>query len=421
MSLANLLAGGGWAAWTVAWLGTYLLHSTVLLAAAWAASLVIRSPGARDAMWKTATFGALLTASLHLATARPGSPAPRMAFVHAAGTLPGPRPLREPFTVRAAPPPVSADELAALWILGAVVGLAGLERGRRRYWREAGPRHAIADAEAADALRRLRTAAGVERTIYLTAAEGLSVPAAIGFAEICLPTASLDALTPPQRESVMAHELGHLVRRDPLLRVAAEVLAAVFFFQPLHRVARRELAECAELLCDGFAVRVVGRRRPLVESLGVLAAVVRPYGVAAAGFGGTGSPLLRRAQRVMDRSLAPARPLPAWARAGLGIVLIAATVAAVPGMPAPRMGERHMAVRTLKLDGAALDPARTGVARVDRGGSLRLVEDRDGFRRELTVRRGPDGRPAYDYRENGAPRPYDADARRWTTRALERR
>jgi beta-lactamase regulating signal transducer with metallopeptidase domain len=305
-------------------------------------------------------------------------------------------------------------------MLGALAGLAGLERGRRRYWREAGARHAIANPEAADALRRLRTAAGVERTIYLTAADGLSAPAAIGCAEICLPAASLAALTPAQRESVMAHELGHLVRRDPLWRVAAEALAAVFFFQPLHRIARRKLAECAEQLCDGFAVRVTGRRRPLVESLGVLAATVRPFGVAAAGFGGSGSPLLRRAARVLDRSRAPARPLPAWARAGLGIGLLAATLGAVPGMPAPPAAP-HIALRTLKVEGAQIDAARTGVARGVPGGLVQLVEDRDGLRRELNVRGGADGQPSYDYRENGAPRPYDARARRWAADALNGR
>jgi hypothetical protein len=277
----------------------------------------------------------------------------------------------------------------------------------------------VADAEAAATLRRLREAAGVERTIYLTAAEGLHAPAAIGLAEICLPAASLAALTPAQRESVMAHELGHLARRDPLWRVAAELIATVFFFQPLHRVARRELAECAELLCDGFAVRVTGRRRPLVESLGVLAATMRPFGVAAAGFGGSGSPLLRRAARVMDRSRAPARPLPAAARVALGAALLGATLGFVPGMePPPSSAAPRMALRTLKLQGAELDAARTGVARVEPGGFVQLTDDHGGVRRELSVRRGPDGRPRYEYRENGAPRPYDAAARRWVARTL---
>lgn len=409
MMPVDSLAGGGWAGWTLAWLGTYLLHSTVLLGGAWAASIVVRSPGARDALWKAASIAGLLTATLHLATARPPAHAP---------TLPR---VGEPPPAHTSAPPFAGDALSAIWVAGALAGLAGLERGRRRYWRDAGPRHAVADPEAARTLRRLRDAARVERTIYLTTADGLQAPAAIGLAEICLPAASLEALTPAQRESVMAHELGHLARRDPLWRMASELLASVFFFQPLHRVARHELAECAELLCDGFAVRITGRRRPLVESLGVLAATLGPRGVAAAaGFGGSGSPLVRRAMRLMDPSRAPARPLPAVARAALGLGLVATTVGFVPGMPPPAAAAR-LVVRSLKLQGAEFDAARTGVLRVDPGGFVNLAEDDDGVRRELSVRRGADGKPAYEYRENGARKPYDASARQWTARALDHR
>ena len=260
----------------------------------------------------------------------------------------------------------------------------------------------------------------MERTVYLTAAEGLRAPAAVGLAEICLPAAALGALTPAQRESVIAHELGHLVRRDPLWKVAVELAAAVFWFQPLLRVARHEMAECAELLCDGFSVRVTGLRRPLVESLGVLAAAFRPCGVAAAGFGDSGSPLLRRAARVLDGSRAPAGPLPAFARAALALLALAGTLAFSPAVAPPR-ALPFLARRTLMLDRAELDAARTGVARVEPGGSFILLEERAGMRRELTARRGADGRPAYDYRENGAPRPFDARVRGWLADALNGR
>jgi hypothetical protein len=277
----------------------------------------------------------------------------------------------------------------------------------------------VADAEAADTLRRLRTAAGVRRTIYLTTAEGLQAPAAVGLAEICLPARALEALTPAQRESVMAHELGHLARRDPLWKVAVEVTAAVFWFQPLLRVASRQLAECAEMLCDGFAVRVTGRRRPLVESLSVLAAAFRPCGVAAAGFGDGGSALLRRARRVMDASRAPAAPLPTVARAALVLLALAATLGFSPGLTRPL--PKQQAFLAVTMEGARLNADRSGVASVAPGGFVRVATDEQGVLRELTVRRGADGRPAYDYRENGVSRPYDAHASRWLAQMLRRR
>src|SRR5882724_1084150 len=52
----------------LAWLLTYLLHSTLLLGVAWLASkpLARWSVAAEETMWKLALVGALLTASLQL-------------------------------------------------------------------------------------------------------------------------------------------------------------------------------------------------------------------------------------------------------------------------------------------------------------------------------------------------------------------
>src|SRR5260370_15011272 len=53
----------------LAWLLTYLLHSTLLLGLAWLASkpLARWSVAAEETMWRLALVGALLTASLQLA------------------------------------------------------------------------------------------------------------------------------------------------------------------------------------------------------------------------------------------------------------------------------------------------------------------------------------------------------------------
>jgi len=419
--MPTLTLAPGWMGWALAWLGTYFVHGTLLLGAAWLASRVARSPGVRDALWKTAIAGAIVTSTVYVAARRETSPAPRLARRELRSSVPAPLPTpRLPAHpgVRTIPSWV-AEAMLAVWLAGALAGLARLEQGRRRYWRAAGPRHAAGDAEAADALRRLRAAAGMSRTVYITSAGGLSAPAAVGLAEICLPATALTALTPLQREGILAHELGHLARRDPLWKVAVEIAAAVLWFQPLLRVAGHELAECAEHLADGFAVRVTGRRRPLLESLGILAATLSPRGAAAAGFGDGGSPLLRRAARLMDATRAPAGPLPAALRAGLAACALAATLAFSPGISPPAGAGRTLLIR--ELYHAELNAGRTGLARARPDGFLRVSDERGGVRREVTARRGANGRTLYDYRENGAPKPFDAAAQRWLARSLNRR
>jgi hypothetical protein len=120
---------------------------------------------------------------------------------------------------------------------------------------------------------------------------------------------------------------------------------------------------------------------------------------------------------VMDASRAPAGPLPAAARGVLAAAALVGTLAFSPGVPPPAP-TRVVALRVVALDRAELNGDRTGVAGVAPGGSFRLSEERGGTRREVTVRRGADGKPAYDYRENGAPRPFDARAARWLSQTL---
>ena len=58
----------GWIATVAPWLVTYLVHSTVLLAGAWILTCVLShlSTHAKETVWRTALFGAFLTASLQV-------------------------------------------------------------------------------------------------------------------------------------------------------------------------------------------------------------------------------------------------------------------------------------------------------------------------------------------------------------------
>jgi hypothetical protein len=58
-----------WAVPATAWLLTYLMHSTLLIAAVWLTSRRLdHRPAALDALWKTALVGGLVTATLQTAS-----------------------------------------------------------------------------------------------------------------------------------------------------------------------------------------------------------------------------------------------------------------------------------------------------------------------------------------------------------------
>ena len=66
--------------------------------------------------------------------------------------------------------------------------------------------------------------------------------------EICLPQQALTQLDAEQQAALLAHELAHVARRDPLWLLLSGALECLFFFQPLIRVASRRMQDCAEYL-----------------------------------------------------------------------------------------------------------------------------------------------------------------------------
>ena len=55
-------------------------------------------------------------------------------------------------------------------------------------------------------------------------------------------------------QALLAHEVAHLVRRDPWWLLIGEILCSCFAFQPLNFLARSRWQQSTELLCDDWAI-----------------------------------------------------------------------------------------------------------------------------------------------------------------------
>ncbi|HEX6313444.1 MAG TPA: M56 family metallopeptidase, partial [Gemmatimonadaceae bacterium] len=190
---------------------------------------------------------------------------------------------RAPRTIRD-----STISLAPAWPLVAFVGwlaiagclLAWFHLARARFLRGIGPRTSAGHTLAGRSLRYLARESGIERTVRLTRCEGLTSPVALGWDEICLPARALAELDPIRMESILAHELAHLVRRDTWWLTLARVIEVIFFFQPLNIVARRRMQEAAEFASDAWASSRVARPLDLAHCL----ARVAEWSIAAPRF-----------------------------------------------------------------------------------------------------------------------------------------
>src|SRR5690348_14444362 len=329
----------------LAWLLTYLIHSTALLGVAW---LVTRrgrlEPGASDLLWKVALLAGLATGTVQ---ARLDLATPRAVSLPAAARV-QPAALGEPAAVPAvgaardrADQPTAGSSgsrtpvvpIIVVLVWGAFALASSLYYVARRLILvgRLADRRPVGDGPLAATLADLRRTARYRRRVRLTMCRTISSPVALGLSEICVPELALSELGTEQQRSMLAHELAHLARRDSLWLAGASLIERVFFFQPLNRLARRELETTAEYLSDEWAMRKTGSPVALAKCLATVAEWIQasPLGVPVAGLAERRSLLVARISRLLDARL-PSSPASRRGWAVLAALGVAATIAAAP-------------------------------------------------------------------------------------------
>ena len=311
------------------WLMTYAIHSTILIGSV--LLLTSTSVGRRlvaghgSSLWRFALVGALVTSSLQtLRSAAPvtgtlrldgDTPARTMVRVEVTrerleptsgpgwSSLSGTQSIKSSIDISPTWPLV----LFGMWFVAASFLTTWFFVARGRVLRAIGPRRDASHTLAGNALRYLQRESQFPGTVRLTVSDRLTSPVALGSDEICLPARALSELDPIRMESILAHELAHLVRRDPSWLTAARVIEAIFFFQPLNILARRRMMESAEFASDAWASTRVARPLDLAHCLArvaewTIAAPRLPVPAMAERRGGV---LVRRVERLTTGRVVP--------------------------------------------------------------------------------------------------------------------
>jgi HEAT repeat protein/beta-lactamase regulating signal transducer with metallopeptidase domain len=357
------------------WLLTYAVHSTLLLGgAALATRYLVQSHAIRETIWKTALLGGLVTTSLQvglgvvplggaraLAAASDATPArpalePSTFKPHTPNRAEGTKDVRKNVTPPqnaaatpsvSAPPPSDVTEptrsmswtgaLLLAWAASASLLLLYFFLVRLRLVFRLGRRDPVEAGPMPRLLESLRRQAGIRRPVRLTTAAGLTSPVALGLTEICIPEAVLTELDREQQQSMLAHELAHLDRFDPLWLTLSCLVEQLLFFQPLNRVARRRMQDAAEYLCDDWAVRRTGSGMTLAKCLVKVAEWVdtSPRTVPVSGMAEHRSQLVARIHRLLENRAMTTQPRSRWLLP-LAVILLAVMAVAAPGFTAAR-------------------------------------------------------------------------------------
>ncbi|HEX2208971.1 MAG TPA: M56 family metallopeptidase [Longimicrobium sp.] len=340
--------------WTVA----HAAWQAAAVAAVLAACLRILPRAASRARYASACAGMLVVILLPLATAALALVRPETAGAAA-------DPSASAFV--SAPSILAADVLAWIgwtWLAGVALSVARLMIGWRQTRRLRMDDVHPAPAEWEARMRILTRRTGV-RDVPLRVSGRVDVPMVAGIRRpmVLLPRAVAEGLGAAQADAVLAHELAHVRRRDPLANLAQLAVEALLWFHPgvrwMSARARREREHC----CDATVVALGGDAVGYARALAALEHLRAPRRLALAA---TDGELLDRIRRLVSprvEAAGTARTTNAAALAVVSVLCLAlgarAAAAATRGLlpsPAPA-----------RMDVRAFDPAGEFTLAVERG------------------------------------------------------
>lgn len=188
--------------------------------------------------------------------------------------------------------------LVLAWSLGVLLHLL-------RAWRQWRALKALmAVARSAPRWQRLATRMaqrfGLQRRVTVLVSRAVTTPVLFGWIKpvILLPMAVACGFPASQVELILAHELAHLRRWDPLAHLFQLALETLYFYHPVVRWISRDVSNEREICCDRLALTLGGgSRREFVTVLAELGELrERQNNLALAMSGGV---LLDRVQLMM--------------------------------------------------------------------------------------------------------------------------
>ena len=110
---------------------------------------------------------------------------------------------------------------------------------------------------------------GIMQFIGIKESGLINIPVTVGYLKpiILLPAGMIMQLSPGQIESVIYHELAHILRRDYLVNILQSVVETVFFFNPAIWWISTLIREERETCCDDIVLAHVQQKRNYLEAL----------------------------------------------------------------------------------------------------------------------------------------------------------
>jgi bla regulator protein BlaR1 len=318
----------------VAWMLSNAVAAAVLAVFAAALEYFVRAPAVRHAAWVLVLLK-LVTPPL-VSVPLPVLPASWAPQAESASPVAGVVSV-SPITTASMNAPVTrlaepslTDVLLMAWAAGALGWFAWQGRRIGRFRRRVRAAE-DAPAEIRAAATRIAKVLDIGRTPAVKVAAGLGSPLLWGWgrhAVVLLPRDLLPRLSHEARDTLLAHELAHFLRRDHWVRVLEYVATGLYWWHPAIWAARAGVEAAEEECCDAWVVGGLSaspRRyaEALLATVDFEAELRRPSLPAGATAASRGARLLhRRLLRIIHADRAPRLPYAAAVYAAIAAVLL---------------------------------------------------------------------------------------------------
>ncbi|MBN2350509.1 MAG: pentapeptide repeat-containing protein, partial [Bacteroidales bacterium] len=144
---------------------------------------------------------------------------------------------------------------------------------------------------------------GIKKAVKFLQSTLVKVPVVIGYFKpvVLVPLSAFTGLTTQQMESVLVHELAHIIRRDYLINLIQSLAEILFFYHPAVWWISKTIKEEREHCCDDIALEHTGDSLNFVKALaGIQEQMLHSEGLAMA-LSGNNNKLLKRIQRLINQ------------------------------------------------------------------------------------------------------------------------
>lgn len=198
----------------------------------------------------------------------------------------------------------NAGWITMFWALGMIFFISKIGIGLRKVSMIKKSSRILEHPKVVSVLNALLQKSGITKPVELRESINVGAPSVMGWLRPCiyLPIGLVNNLSVDEVESILAHEIAHIMRNDFSINILVHFMEAFFYFHPAVWWISNYIKAEREYACDDIAIDLLGNNLTYAKSLVHLQELEeRSSPALALAFSNKRSPLYHRLTRILNK------------------------------------------------------------------------------------------------------------------------